>query len=165
MLIQVNGKRYKGRNIYELPLETLLALEDETTAMGKPLNLGIMQEMFDEVEKIKHKVPAEQARLRGRSPFGGWTFAINLFCAMRVAGDVSTFAEVLKISPADVEFLREPGDPEELETLGVREVTPDPTKRPKPTPKASSRAAKSSARTTQAKRSQAARSRKASTAG
>lgn len=161
MLIVYKGKQFSARSIYELSLEQLIALEDETTRLGKPLNLGIMAGMFDEVEKVKHKDPETQGRMRGQHPLAQWTFAINVFCAMRIEGAIKTFAEVLPILPAEVTFLREPGDPDE----GMGIPLADPTVRPKRTPRASAPAARKRARSTQAAKSQASKSRKASTTG
>lgn len=150
MRVRINGKSYQLAAPAELSLRDLIELERVTTAMGMPVNLGILEEWQAEINAIKAPTKAERNRLVGANPHAQWMFAVNLYASRRKAGDEVTFDECLDMSPMDAQWEPEDGDEE-----------PDPTGRPLPL-KASAVAVKRPA--DRAKKSTRKASKRASTA-
>jgi len=109
--IRISGKTYAVVPIQKLSLRDIIALENESAELGRPLKYADVQALAAEIEKHL-EIQAAEGKKQDPSthPDWPWFFAILVWMARRHAGEDVSFVEAIEFPLDELEMLRDPGD-------------------------------------------------------
>lgn len=113
MKVIIEGREYAGVAGDDITLSDLMAIKT-ATGMSRA-------ELFDLIERVSQLSEKEQQRSDEALIAAG----ISVWLARRHAGELLSLEEACAVPMTQVEFVREPGDPEPVKPGG----RPDPTSR------------------------------------
>lgn len=117
MKVMIQGRAYQGVAGDDITLSDLMAIKS-ATGMTRA-------DLFDLIERVSKLSEAEQQRSDEALIAAG----ISVWLARRHAGELLSLEEACAVPMTEVEFVREPGDPEPVGD-GSPAGRPDPTRRP-----------------------------------
>lgn len=118
MKVMIQGRAYQGVAGDDITLSDLMAIKS-ATGMTRA-------DLFDLIERVSKLSEAEQQRSDEALIAAG----ISVWLARRHAGELLTLEDACAVPMAEVEFVREPGDPEPSKGGSGQAGRPDPTRRP-----------------------------------
>jgi hypothetical protein len=121
---------YEYVAVEEVTLLDLLRLERESSRLGRPLTLHVLDGMEDSIARAQiaavaaapaGRETAAKREAREAHPDAPWLFAVMIWACQRAAGEDITFEQALDVKANEIDVISELGDPED---------EPDPTRRP-----------------------------------